>query len=307
MKQVIYILFISLAFVSCKEEKKPIENMIETSKEDEIEAVSDMLDKQAENEASGFELKNLIGYYVGNFYAESIDHKKDPSFSNRINISIDSIINTTLYGHSVVAGNSRPFVGVVDLVTLQAGGKEPGDDRYDGAFVFKFTGTNKDVLSGTWISNDKSLAVTERKYELKKRIFQYDPNLNLPEYDENEYAIEPLSNSQSELYDYAEELEAVDLVKISALNSSNQVLKNTDVENLSKGELEILRNMIYARHGYSFKNRKMRYFFDSGIIDWYIPVSTDIRKELTDIEKGNIALIKRYEEHADRYYDSFGR
>ena len=93
---------------------------------------------------------------------------------------------------------------------------------------------------------------------------------------------------------------------IAKLNASTDILSNQDIENLNKGELEILRNMIYARHGYSFKNRKMRYFFDSWI-DWYIPVSTDIRAKLTDLEKKNIDLIKRYEQHAERYYDYFGR
>jgi hypothetical protein len=72
-----------------------------------------------------------------------------------------------------------------------------------------------------------------------------------------------------------------------------------------KGDLEIIRNAIYARHGYSFKNRKMRYVFDQ--IDWYNPVHVDIRSDLTDLEKKNIDLLKRYEGHAVTYYDSFGR
>ncbi|MEL6924283.1 MAG: YARHG domain-containing protein, partial [Bacteroidota bacterium] len=82
-------------------------------------------------------------------------------------------------------------------------------------------------------------------------------------------------------------------------------LTRADVENMHKGDLEVMRNAIYARHGYSFKNRKMRYVFN--YVDWYMPVSTDIRAQLTDIEKENIALLKRYEQHAERYYDSFGR
>lgn len=50
----------------------------------------------------------------------------------------------------------------------------------------------------------------------------------------------------------------------------------------------------------------MRYFFDN-YIDWYMPVNTDIRNSLTDIEKRNIELLKRYEEHAENYYDEYGR
>jgi hypothetical protein len=41
--------------------------------------------------------------------------------------------------------------------------------------------------------------------------------------------------------------------------------------------------------------------------DWYVPVSTDVRNDLTAIEKKNEALIKRYEKYAAEYYDDFGR
>ncbi len=36
-------------------------------------------------------------------------------------------------------------------------------------------------------------------------------------------------------------------------------------------------------------------------------ISTDVRNELTELEKKNIDLIKRYEEHAEKYYDEYGR
>jgi len=74
---------------------------------------------------------------------------------------------------------------------------------------------------------------------------------------------------------------------------------------MHKGDLEVIRNGIYARHGYSFQNRRNRYMFEQ--VDWYIPVSIDIRTELTDIEKKNIELLKRYEAYAETYYDDFGR
>jgi len=67
-----------------------------------------------------------------------------------------------------------------------------------------------------------------------------------------------------------------------------------------------MRNSIYARHGYSFKTRRVRYVFDN-YIDWYMPVSLDIRDKLTEVELKNIELIKRYEQYADKHYDTFGR
>ena len=51
-----------------------------------------------------------------------------------------------------------------------------------------------------------------------------------------------------------------------------------------QGDLEVMRNSIYARHGYSFRNRRMRFLFDQ-LVDWYMPVSVNITGELTDLEK----------------------
>lgn len=63
--------------------------------------------------------------------------------------------------------------------------------------------------------------------------------------------------------------------------------------------------MIYARHGYAFKLADMRAHFEKQ--DWYMAVSQDITDKLTAREKKNAALIKRYENYGEEYYDSFGR
>ncbi len=89
-------------------------------------------------------------------------------------------------------------------------------------------------------------------------------------------------------------------------NASKTQLRKEDVENMHKGDLEVIRNAIYARHGYSFKNRRMRYLFDRSV-DWYMPVSTNVSQQFTALERKNIDLLKRYEQHAASYYDSFGR
>ena len=45
---------------------------------------------------------------------------------------------------------------------------------------------------------------------------------------------------------------------------------------------------------------------DTGL-DWYIPMSTDIRQNLTDIEVHNIDMMYNYEDYYEEYYNSFGR
>ncbi len=70
-------------------------------------------------------------------------------------------------------------------------------------------------------------------------------------------------------------------------------------------EIEIIRNEIYARHGYSFRNLKMRRIFDAK--EWYIPMAVDIRDQFTEIEVQNIDMLYHYEDYYDEYYDGFGR
>ena len=144
---------------------------------------------------------------------------------------------------------------------------EPGDDKYDGKFEFEVnTGTNE--LSGKW-TPFKEKGNEAKEYILYKRDFAYNEKAG----------------------DHPE--------------TSTRELTEADVENLSVEELEIMRNEIYSRHGYSFKNKKMRYYFEG--LDWYFPMGVDIRSELSETETKNIELIYRYEEYYKVQYDSYGR
>lgn len=241
----------------------------------------------------------VCGFYVGSFIAAKYDGKKKPMYSNKINLAIDSVVGIKVYGHSVVAGNMRSFTGKIMNETafdLEIEAKEPGDDKYDGMFMFVYKKANKEV-HGTWVANDPKIAVTERKYVLSKKYFVYDPNQELG----NEYFGEVYDS-----YDEGKDKSEAITEDANKFNASAVELKASDIENMYKRDLEVMRNAIYARHGYSFKNRTMRWFFDQGI-SWYIPVSIDVTAQLTELEKKNIELIKTYEAHASNYYDSFGR
>ncbi len=241
----------------------------------------------------------IIGSYVGQFEAKTYDSDQDISWQNRITVFLDSVANGTLYGHSVVAGNARPFEGPIsegEDGSFTATTREPGDDRYDGQFSFLIKPSGNEV-TGTWLAFNR-LPVSERQFELERRSFSYDSNHELTG-----------DVTWADLYgSYDEETDEYEMVTsaVMEVNASTTRLKKEDVENLYGGDIEVIRNAIYARHGYSFKNRRMRYVFDT-YVDWYMPVSTDIRNQLTDVEKANIELLKRYEQHADRYYDVFGR
>lgn len=64
------------------------------------------------------------------------------------------------------------------------------------------------------------------------------------------------------------------------------------ISKLTKEQLGLLRNAIYAWHGYDFKNPSLRDFF--GKYGWYIP-SEKTNIELSNIEEENLAIIRRYE------------
>lgn len=260
-------------------------------------------DTQTGNESSQAETTGALGYYSGIFEPVDFNHQSDVYHANKITISIDSLDerNKLMYGHSIVAGNMRNFSGKYTQADsgYVATVEEPGDAPYDGYFSFTiFLGSQKIV--GTWKAYEENLSAAETKYSLEKNEFTYNPDIELPEYVQ-----------WSKLYDAANAQEFLspsgefltkDVLKV---NASNTKLKSEDIENMHRGDLEIIRNSIYARHGYSFANRKMRFVFDK--VDWYMPISIDVRNDLTKLEKENIELIKRYEKHAEAYYDSFGR
>lgn len=259
----------------------------------------------------------LLGYWVGNF--EPDKEKNDPDGlyldegfwwdrSNKINISIDAIKDTLIKGHSVVAGNDRPFEGSIKTHTsptwYEIKVREPGDNKYDGVFQFKIT-DNELELVGSWKAY-KKIDIQHRKYRLKKKEFEYDPTIQLQQARPYvNWIKKPKQQWSEEMDEWINKEFASATDRIYTINASEKLLSEKDVENLSRGDLTIIRNAIYARHGYSYKHRPLRLFFDAQ--PWYIPVHADIRSMFTDIEKTNIELLLRYEKNAAEYYDSFGR
>jgi len=262
----------------------------------------------------------LSGFWVGYFERDDPEQSfektvfVDEGFvwnrENKINISIDAVRDNVVFGHSVVAGNDRPFTGVMkqvssDLYEFEV--REPGDDKYDGVFSFAIS---DDRLVGTWIAfND--IDIRHRKYDLRKRTFAYDPKIMLEpsrDYVNWNKVLETVDTFEMEDNEFEEWISrefATASNLIYEMNASERLLSRSEVENLKKGDLTIIRNTIYARHGYSFKNRPLRVFFDAQ--GWYIPVHTNIKEDFTDIEKENIQLLLRYEKNAAEYYDYFGR
>ena len=249
----------------------------------------------------------VLGMWVGDFVAE--EYREDSYSENKITLVIKSIDKNKVIGRSVVAGNDRPLQGTL----TDSGNKisfildEPGDQNYDGRFEFEL---RNDTLIGTWKSYNQEINITKRSFKLLKKVFAYNPNLMLDKdgdyTDRQSSKVKTVTDTiDGKAETFEDEYYRSASKAVFTINSSTQELKESDLKNLRKLDLQILRNTIFARHGYSFKKKTYRQFFD--YVDWYIPVSNNVEGALTALEKKNIKLLERFEKYAEDNYDSFGR
>lgn len=74
---------------------------------------------------------------------------------------------------------------------------------------------------------------------------------------------------------------------------SQRRVRYEDISGLSSADKRILRNAIYARHGYIFKSADLRDYFSR--YAWYTPRYADVSGQLSEIERDNVMFIKSYE------------
>jgi hypothetical protein len=72
-----------------------------------------------------------------------------------------------------------------------------------------------------------------------------------------------------------------------------RLMTKADVQDLNAAELRILRNEIYARHGYKFKSSDLQRHFSAK--PWYKSQYDDVSYMLNRIEKQNVQLISEFE------------
>lgn len=75
--------------------------------------------------------------------------------------------------------------------------------------------------------------------------------------------------------------------------ASTTLLSANDLRGYSKWDLKIMRNEIFARHGYIFKTPEMKSYFARQ--NWYVPLYDNVDQLLSGTERKNIQLIKAFE------------
>lgn len=90
--------------------------------------------------------------------------------------------------------------------------------------------------------------------------------------------------------DYTDEEEA----KGEFLFPSDSVLiTDEELEKLDDKKIELIKNEIYARHGYIFTNQALKKYFES--FSWYKPNDDYSPKLLNQTEKANLKIIKKFQ------------
>ncbi|RXQ91009.1 YARHG domain-containing protein [Ancylomarina salipaludis] len=74
---------------------------------------------------------------------------------------------------------------------------------------------------------------------------------------------------------------------------SERILSHKDLNELSKEELRIMRNEIFADYGYIFNSNDLKNYFNSK--SWYTPKYKTVSSKLSMVEKINIKTILRLE------------
>ncbi|MCJ7934061.1 MAG: YARHG domain-containing protein [Chryseobacterium sp.] len=260
--------------------------------------------------------KEYYGIYTGEFAGmekvvdETDGSEYDVNNYKRISLKINRITKDSVYGQSIVNGNQRPFRGVFNEASASFVLDEPGNDKTDGRFEVKLKG---DSLTGKWNAfNKTSVKAPSKTLKLTKKEFVYNPNFMLDKdsdlvdwSDSKEFTEKYTDEETGKTERYKTTKNRVASEAIFKLNASKQKLTEKDLKNLRKLDLEIIKNSVFARHGYSFKKETYRNFFEQ--TDWYIPVSGNVDQDLSPMEKENVALLNRFIKYAEDQYDSFGR
>ncbi|RKS96502.1 YARHG domain-containing protein [Chryseobacterium defluvii] len=295
---------LAVALTSCKKESKTsvgVSNDSLTAKKDSV-IIPEIYKEYYGIYSGDFAGKEMITPEIGEEYEGDV-YKK-------ITLKINRITKDSVYGQSIVNGNQRPFQGIFNETSKSFILDEPGDDKTDGRFEVKLNG---DSLTGKWtVFNKSAVKAPVKTLKLTKKEFVYNPNFML---DENSDLVD-WSNPKEFVEKYTDEetgkTESYKTSKnrfasdaIFKLNASKQKLTEKELKNLRKLDLEIIKNSVFARHGYSFKKDTYRYFFEQ--TDWYIPVSSNVDNDLSPMEKENVVLLNRFIKYAEDKYDSFGR
>ncbi|MCI6609335.1 MAG: YARHG domain-containing protein [Ezakiella sp.] len=75
-------------------------------------------------------------------------------------------------------------------------------------------------------------------------------------------------------------------------DTDKRCLENSELLEKTPEEINLIKNEIYARHGYIFKNAKLKKYFEAK--DWYNPDPNFSPAEFNEFERENILILSKY-------------
>ena len=218
----------------------------------------------------------LLGQIIGD---EEIDTNKLTSWNTS---EINTYAGVYFFGFS--ESESKLFLSVHDSIIdaqLQYYSWNNGDEKIQGWIPTFKNYTNVQIIDNKFYSKESNGEFVV--YENRKYLKLDNPPLQEGE-EESFYELGALSDD-----DYFK------FISGDYNDTKFTVLPEKYLKSLSSKELKIVRNEIYARYGYIFNpGGEMSLYFNSK--EWYKGIYKNVDKFITQIEKRNIAFIKKAEE-----------
>ena len=149
------------------------------------------------------------------------------------------------------------------------------------------------ILSATFFScqnNDSKIEELEKQIQMQNEAISRDKEADLKKtIEEKDAEINKLKNKKKANDNSSYFAKGAGMFP----EGSQRYLSYADIEYLSSRDLKIMRNEIFARHGYIFKTSDMIQHFSSQ--SWYRALNNDVTAYLSKIEKENVNFIKQYE------------
>lgn len=183
----------------------------------------------------------------------------------------------------------------VYLAIVQLNCNAGGYCRDDYMFVINPDGKilNKHIIG--YELADASMEFTMNYRFLVDTLLEFKERKIEREYDEDDEQDKLVSDTTIFEYQYIASMGDLEQITNRArrygkyTETSYRVFEEAELEKLSKDELDIMRNEIFARYGHKFKTEKWKNYFANQ--SWYIGQYDDVTERLSVIEKLNVQAI----------------
>lgn len=107
------------------------------------------------------------------------------------------------------------------------------------------------------------------------------------------FSDEEIEVFEEQSYEQLDNDRAIKAIYDGSIEELDKIFSDDNLAILDIMELRLLRNTIFAAHGYIFKSKDLQDWF--GKFDWYEPMTDNVDDYLTWVDTFNIAKIKKFE------------